>query len=308
MGQWAGSSRRSHRRAIGTVVAGSVILAACATGSAAPRSQATSRATSTTSTSTTATSTTTPQVSTTAAAAHNGRGRLAAPVEPAAPPLEIRHATLTTENWVTYDYRTGPDTVTVAAPAGLTDSNVREIFWPSGTMPTVDDEVCISWDETSESVEGQPIQPGLAMRIASVGSHNEGLRAITLTENVWYSGVWVFNVHVWDTRNLAKPLTQIASFDLSKIVGKLERSSSDTWETTLAPPPWHLCGRTQGDRFSFKVWTGTNPEPGWDDADAVFSTVLPDGWTYSGYSGGYLGHLHDGQSATATFESTGSAG
>ncbi len=231
---------------------------------------------------------------------HNGGGRLAAPLDPAVEPLQIRHASLTTQNWATYDYQVGTDTVTASMPAGVTDPNIREVFWRADTEPAVDDQTCITWDQTSASVQGGPIQPGLAMRIASVGAHNEGLRAVTLTENVLYAGTWLFNVHVWDTR-FPVPMKLLRTFDVSRVVGRI--ATIDGRATNLmVQPPWHLCGRIVGDTFTFKVWTRDNPEPSWQNPHQVFSVQLPPGWDYAGYSGGYIGHLHPGQSATATAE------
>ncbi len=231
---------------------------------------------------------------------HNGGGRLAAPLDPAGEPLQIRHASLTTQNWATYDYRTDTDTVTASMPAGITDTNIREVFWRADTEPATDDQVCATWDQTSASVEGGPIQPGLAMRIASVGAHNEGLRAITLTENVLYAGTWLFNVHVWDTR-LPVPMKLVKTFDVSGVVGRITSVDGQAADF-MVQPPWHLCGRVVGDTFTFKVWTQDDPEPSWQNPKQVFSVQLPPGWDHPGYSGGYIGHLHPGQSATATAE------
>ena len=214
--------------------------------------------------------------------------------------MQIRHASLTTQNWATYDYVTSPTTVTASMPDGLTDANMREIFWRVDTEPAVDEQICITWSETSESVEGEPIQPGLAMRIASVGRWNEGVRAVTLTENIMYAGTWLFNVHVWDTR-FPVPMTLVKTFDVSRVVGRIAHVDGVA-ANFMAQPPWHLCGRTEGDTFRFKVWTQNNPEPPWSDPHQVFAVQLPPGWDHAGYSGGYIGHLRPGQSATATAE------
>ncbi|HET8929902.1 MAG TPA: hypothetical protein VFN21_04510 [Acidimicrobiales bacterium] len=233
-------------------------------------------------------------------AVQNGQGRLAAPVEPGSRRVQLKHATLTTKNWATYDYVTGTDTVTASMPPGVTDANIREVFWRADAEPARSEQVCVTWQETSESVEGDPIQPGLAMRIASVGSGNEGIRAVTLTENVVYAGTWLFNVHVWDSRQ-AVPMALLQTFDVSRVVGRIANVDGRA-ANFMVQPPWHLCGRTFGNTFTFKVWTQDNPEPSWDDPHQVFSVELPAGWDYAGYSGGYIGHLHPGQSATATAE------
>jgi hypothetical protein len=222
------------------------------------------------------------------------------PVEPEQPRVQVNHATLTTQNWSTYDYVTGARTVTASMPPGVTDPNIREVFWRADTTPAVDEQICVTWNETSETAAGEPIQPGLAMRIASVGAHNEGIRAVTLTENVVYAGIWLFNVHVWDSRRMV-PMTLLQTFDVSRVVGRIANVDGRA-ANFMVQPPWHLCGRTEGNTFRFKVWTQKNPEPSWNDPHQVFSVQLPAGWEYAGYSGGYIGHLHPGQSATATAE------
>ncbi|MBS1847563.1 MAG: hypothetical protein JST73_04735 [Actinobacteria bacterium] len=230
------------------------------------------------------------------------QGRLGAPTDTLSAPLDIRHAALTAQNWATYDYSTDATTVTATAPPQLTDTNVREIFWRTDEVPAADEQACVTWNETAASVPGPPIQPGLAMRIASIGPHNEGVKAVSVTENVIYAGVWVFNVHVWDTTNTQQPFTQIGSFDLSSVMGKVWFDSNGVSHSTLAAPPLHICGRTAGNTFSFKVWANDEPEPSWSDPGRVRAVFLPPGWDYAGYSGGYIGHLHAGQAATATAE------
>lgn len=227
---------------------------------------------------------------------HQG-GKLAAhlPDEDAA--LPVAHAPLTTQSWVTYGFATEQNRVTASAPAGLTDSNIREVFWRPDEQPTNDQSACITWDTTADSVEGQPIQPGLALRIASTGPQNQGLRAITLTENIAYAGTWLFNVHIWDTTQ-PQPMALLGTFDASGVVGRVSRIGGRT-DDSMAQPPWHLCAQALGDLFRFKVWTGNDSEPDWNDPARVFSVTLPPGWAYVGYTGGYIGHLHPGQSATA---------
>jgi len=297
----AGIRRGRNRGILGVVLAGAMVATSC--GSVA------NRATTSSTTTTTVTSrASVAEAATTVApgdpephrASHNGGGRLAAPLDPAGEPIWIHHASLTTQNWATYDYQVSGDSVTASMPARITDPNVREVFWRVDTEPAVDEQTCITWDQTSESVEGEPIQPGLALRIASVGSRNEGLRAVTLTENVLYAGTWLFNVHVWDTRSPV-PMTLLKTFDVSGVVGRIANVDGRA-ANYMVQPPWHLCGRVVGDTFTFKVWTQDNPEPSWQNPNQVFSVQLPPGWVYAGYSGGYIGHLHPGQSATATAE------
>lgn len=209
----------------------------------------------------------------------------------------IRYEVLTSDNGVMNRHTGNAERVTVTGPKSSADKNLREVFWwPGQTDQAVDQESCLSWDQVGVPGRGKPIQPGLAMRIApSTGA--KGVRAITITENVWADAVWLFWVDVWDTSNAQQPYTGVHRFDVSPVVGKARFDAHHRIQSTLSPPPWHLCARTEGRRFSFMVWTGDNPKPSWTDATHVFSTTLPRGWVYPGISGGYVGHLRDGQTA-----------
>lgn len=218
------------------------------------------------------------------------------------PDLEIRHASLTTTNHQTFGYLTGPDSVTITAPDDLDDPNVRELFWTTDVGPVRDGQACTTWDTPFAGHDGAPLQPGLAMRIASSGPGNERIRAVTITENVWGHGTWLFNVHVWDTA-LPTPMMPLATWNLADVVAPgAEFSGSEP--PRFITPPWHLCGRTEGNVIDFKVWADGTAEPSWSDPGRVFSTVLPPGWDHAGYSGGYIGHMHVGQTATAILEPT----
>ncbi len=300
MGQRAESRPWRTPGAVGAALLACVLIAAsCATsaGGDAQRPTAGSALNSTVATTAASDPTSAPGAEGTRGASGAG-GRLAAPSEPEPPALQIRSASLTSEDGTRYAYLTGAQTVTAAMPPEATDGNIREVFWLADTQPARDAESCISWAETADPVVGNAMQPGLAMRIASVGPYNEGLRAITVTVNVVFAGSWLFNVHVWDTRSKV-PMTLLETFDVSGVVGRIANVDGRP-ASFMVEPPWHLCGRTQGSVFSFKVWTQNDPEPGWDDADHVFDVFLPPGWDHVGYSGGYIGHLHPGQAATAT--------
>ncbi len=211
----------------------------------------------------------------------------------------IQHGTLYSDSGSQYRFTGDGQTVTASAPTP-SDPSIREAFWRTDTPYYVDQQSCLTWNDNSLSQGGEPIQPGLAMRIAPSGANGEGVKAITVTENVMFYGVWIFNVHVWDSTNTAAPFTLVGQFDLSDLTVMWTDDANGEPQASLVPPPWHVCARTQGDQFSFKLWTGTNPEPAWDDPTRVFTTTLPDGWVYPGYSGGYVGHLHQDQSATFT--------
>ncbi|HET8929903.1 MAG TPA: hypothetical protein VFN21_04515 [Acidimicrobiales bacterium] len=215
----------------------------------------------------------------------------------------IRHGTLYSDSGQQYRYTGDGDTVTATAPSAA-DPSIREAFWRTDTPNYADQQSCITWHENSLSQGGDPIQPGLAMRIAPTGANGAGIKAITVTENVMYYGVWIFNVHVWDSTSTTNPFTLVGQFDLSDTTVMWTDDANGDPQGSLVPPPWHICARTQASQFAFKVWTGDNAEPGWDDPTHVFTTTLPEGWVYPGYSGGYIGHLHSGQSATFTGFST----
>lgn len=216
--------------------------------------------------------------------------------EPPRRDIELDHGALTSQDWQSYGYRTDGDSVTISAPGELDDTNVREVFWPAAGAPHRDDQVCLSWDTDFDFGDDPPLQPGIALRIESTGDQNQGLRAITVTENIWLFGVWLFNVHVWDTLQ-PQPMTLLHTWDLSEVVAP-GASGREFRDYKFVEPPWNMCGRTDGDVVSFKVWAQSEREPSWDDPRRVFSTPLPPGWDNVGYFGGYIGHLHPGQSAT----------
>lgn len=215
----------------------------------------------------------------------------------------VRRATLTSTSGLTYRYSGDTTALTAEAMSPFPDGNVREVTWRDTALWRANQESCTTWDSTAESVWKQDparpglTQPGLAMRIAQTPD-GSGFRAVTVTENIWFAGIWQFNVHTWDTTRPGDPFEIVATFDLSSIVGTWYNHDG-TLVDAMAPPPWHVCGQTHGVGFRFKVWTGDDPEPPWDDPTHVFETTLPDGWNYAGYSGDYIGHLPDG--ATAAF-------
>lgn len=219
------------------------------------------------------------------------------------PTPTILRAPLTTENWERYDYRTAPGTVTVRAADDLASPNIREVFWPTDTEPERDGQICTTWNTAFDLRDRKPAQPGVAMRIATVGPDHRTLRAVTVTENVWQYGIWLFNVHVWDTSQ-PRPMTLVKTWDLSEILIP-ERGSDPDPARLFVAPPWHLCGRTTGDVFSFKVWANGQSEPSWSDPERVFHTRLPPGWDHAGYSGGYIGHLRAGRAVSAALDTTG---
>ena len=212
---------------------------------------------------------------------------------------------LTSASGEVYTHVADASTATISSAPTNTDGNVREVFWRDTTPWYRNQQICTTWDDvvdvsTVDKLQAlQPddlYQPGLALRIAKT-EDGSNYRAITITQNIWYGGLWLFWVDTWDTTPSTDPshdpFDGIAVFDLSASVGSFTASS-----TTMAPPPWHICGRIVEDQLSFMVWTGDDPQPSWDDPVRVHTTQLPAGWTYPGFAGGYVGHLHAGQSTT----------
>ncbi len=208
----------------------------------------------------------------------------------------VRHAPITGEPEATYSFE--QDGAAIRAMASPTDSvgGTREFFWDTASPYIEDQQACITWENPTGSLGGDQAQPGLAMRIAPTGPDNTGVRGITVNENIWTAAVWYLWVNTWDSTNVAQPYQGVELFDLSDIVGKFWFDDDGMLHSTLVPGPWHICARALGLDFTFKVWTGDDPEPPWDDPDHVFTTVLPEGWDHAGYSGGYIGHLVEGQS------------
>lgn len=191
-----------------------------------------------------------------------------------------------------FDYSETARRITARGPAGSDDGNLREVFWRPKAGPHRDQEVCTVWDDTADS-SGSPDgnrQMGLALRIAPATGDGRGIKAITLTQNIYGGATWTFWVDVWRVVDPALPeFDGVKQFDLLPIVGFGDRA---------VPPPWHVCARATGLTFLFKIWAVTESEPAWHDATRVFTTRLPAGWDYPGHAGGYVGHLRAQQTAS----------
>lgn len=207
----------------------------------------------------------------------------------------VRHATLTSDSGMTYRYVGGRNVVYGLPGSPASDTNVREVFWYADARYQVDQQVCTDFDTVASASSTGLLQPGVALRIAPATADGKGIKAVTITQNVYFGAIWLFNVHVWNTLDRARPFTQIAQFDLSSIVGTL--LSGGAFSSAMVSAPWHVCARAVGRNVAFMVWTGSAPRPSWNDPTHVFSTILPPGWDRPGYAGGYLGHLHPGQAA-----------
>ncbi len=226
------------------------------------------------------------------AACHPVFGQVAGP---------IRHGTLTSASGMKFHYGGTPEYL-LATPGLPSDGNVREVFWSDSAQWYANQQSCITWQTVADPAGSGPLQPGLAMRIGPSWADNTGIKAVTITQNIWYAGFWLFNVHIWDSKDTAHPFTLIRTFDLSSIVGKITVVNGHI-NSTMVPTPWHICARTLGRQLSFMLWTGDNPQPSWNDPSRVYTTTLPAGWDQPGYSGGYIGHLRPGQGELFTGQS-----
>lgn len=197
-----------------------------------------------------------------------------------------RAATLTSTAGQIYSY-TGDEHDAVAwAGDGPIDENIREVFWPAGTPFQLDHDVCMTWNDPATVADRPYPQPGLALRIAPSGPGSSGVRAVTITQNVFGGAISIVWVDVWDSAYGTMP-TGVAKFDVGPIVA--------VGEGTMAPT-WRVCGRVRGAKVAIKVWVD-GPEPSWSDPTHVFTTTIPDEWVQPGYAGGYIGHLHAGGAA-----------
>lgn len=206
--------------------------------------------------------------------------------------LVVHRGILTGGDRQPYDYRTTPTEIVVAATGDATARNIREVFWLDGSPFGVDQEACITWDVLAHDGVAFPTQSGLALRIAPAGTD---LRAVTVNQAVWGNRHWLLSVNTWDTTRSGSVHEPLEPIDAWPLVGV--PAAEPGGHDSVVGPPWHVCARTDGLELTVKLWTQRDPEPGWDDADHVFTRTLPDGWDHAGYSGGYVGHVVPGESA-----------
>jgi hypothetical protein len=187
----------------------------------------------------------------------------------------------------------GSGTVVVTAEPDNPSGTSRDIFWRNSDPVGTDQQSCATWAGAS----GNPFhQEGAVLRLHLLGEGNA--QAITVTKNVYGEDFYLFNIHVWDTRNTAAPFTKIATFDLSAIFGG-ERVSADgdpIVRAPLRPFPWRICAKAVGDLVSFVVWPLPGPQPDWDDPRYGGSARVPSEFVVAGQAGWYFGHLQPGSS------------
>ena len=209
-----------------------------------------------------------------------------------------------------YTIQERDNNVKITAPLTNKGGNTRELFWPANSPDVMDSESCATLSKQYAApgiTTGSITQQGAALRIVQTPA---GTRGMTVTKNIWYGATWAFNVHVWDSGK-SPVLTQLAGFDMSEydpdgqgearpeiVLGKMWWDENHNLQSDLKPFPWHLCARTVGSTFQFKVWSDdVAKQPAWNDAKYVREVQIPADWNVPGKVGWFIGHLNPGHSA-----------
>lgn len=209
---------------------------------------------------------------------------------------DLRIAAMSVDGTDSYVYTPDATGLSIAAAPGNTGAETRQVYWDTKTWYR-DLEACQTWDSipdvsTPEKLAnpvGEVWQPGVALRIAPTPSGDQ-VRALVTNLNIWALAYWSVQVNFWQTTPTGQlNITAINAFDMSAVLGSLL-----VGDGTLAAPPWHLCSRVVADQLTFKIWTGDDPEPAWDDPVHARTVTLPPEDVYSGYAGGYVGHIKPG--------------
>lgn len=177
----------------------------------------------------------------------------------------------------TYTTTISGDVIRTVAASGNVDSNSRLFIWPQGVARVTDSESCATWTRTGASL----VQQGAVFRVTRDGAR---VRAVTITQNIFFGAYWTFNVHTWDTARTGSPFRLEGQIDLRR------------WAEGR-PLPWRVCGRVLGNLVQVKVWSPGEGEPEWDRPAQSGTVVLPDGWYQAGQTGWYAGHLAAGEFA-----------
>ncbi len=196
--------------------------------------------------------------------------------------MSIHH--LTRDGTDGYATTAAPGRFTARAPRTNVGTNTRILFYPGDQPVTTDHQSCATW----QSQDGAGVQQGLALRIRhDVAQHR--WRAITVTKNVVWGANWQLNVTTWDSHRLGWQMH--GSVNLAPVF----------WpDRELAPLPWRVCGRVEGDLVRVKGWRVGTPEPSWTDPVHSGTVRVPADWVYRGKAGWYVGHLAPGQSTVMT--------
>jgi hypothetical protein len=187
-------------------------------------------------------------------------------------------------------YNAGTQAATIIADGANTGGNNRGVFWFSGQPAVQDAESCARWSAENGGSKVVPnIQEGAALRIRTNGDGS--VNAVTVTRNMLYGAVWIFNEHIWNT-NKSPSYTLLGHVDLRPVFDP----SGDGADP--APLPWGVCAKTVGSTLSFVAWLDGTAKPAYGDTTHGGSVTLPPEYVYAGNYGWYIGHLSAGQSAT----------
>lgn len=198
-------------------------------------------------------------------------GACAPPAQPLSPGW-TRHDLTRDGSDTTRLVEVGDRAVDARAAATNVGHNSRTIFHRSDGPVSAGQESCMRYRNS-----GGIAQEGIALRISPAGG---GVRAVTVTKNIWANATWYFNVHTWDTTS-TPILRQHASFDMRDVVGGPQRDAT-----------WSTCARMDGGTLRFKVWTG-DEEPDWGGPETR-QIEVPDA-PRTGRAGWYVGHVQPGQ-------------
>ena len=139
---------------------------------------------------------------------------------------------------------------------------------PTAPVTAEAEQSCETWSSGSGAID----QQGVALRIAPTAD-GQGTRAITVNKNIWFSGLGLSRVHVWDsTRSPSRSRRSPAS----TVVGR--RRDLLPWRRT----PGTCAPGSPAASSSSSCGSATNPQPDWSDASAVRQVTLPAGWNYPG--------------------------
>lgn len=107
----------------------------------------------------------------------------------------------------------------------------------------------------------------------------QNVRAITLTQNVFFNAHARFNAHVWD----GSAYIPIGGSDFESYL-----KPGGTYEQF----PWHVKSKVVGRAILWAVWLDGDPEPEYDfGSDQTGLAAIPPGWDRPGMSGLVTGHL-----------------
>ena len=222
-----------------------------------------------------------------------------------------------------YDYRTTDGTITVSAPETndplqigrlpeMGDRDIAQAFSSAGQLERSDHQVCVTLDSVVDGSTAEAAAaalqdrsiihlPGVALRIRP-GVNGGPSRAITITQSAYRAKMSIFMValvraDVSDTGAVAST-TPIEALDFRHLLGDatgFDAEGEGSIETTLEPPPWHVCARVLGTTLSMMVWIDGDEQPTWDDEDHVRELKLAPHLVYPGYAGGYQQGLSPGR-------------